>query len=81
MTCRDFVEFLIDYLEGALAASEASRFDAHLRDCPECVEYLDGYRKALEAGKRVLGETEDEVPDDVPARLVAAILASRPKRT
>src|SRR5438128_4830644 len=44
MTCRELIEFLIDYLDGTLAPQERERFDAHLAVCPACVRYLDSYR-------------------------------------
>jgi anti-sigma factor RsiW len=45
LTCRDFVELVTDYLEGALDDDTARRFDEHLALCPGCATYLDQMRE------------------------------------
>jgi anti-sigma factor RsiW len=40
MTCKELVELVTEYLEGELLAADRVRFDAHLADCPWCVEYV-----------------------------------------
>jgi anti-sigma factor RsiW len=40
LTCRELVEIVTDYLEGALPASERERFESHLRQCAKCTTYL-----------------------------------------
>jgi predicted anti-sigma-YlaC factor YlaD len=47
MTCRQLVELVTDYLEGALTPEERVRFDAHLDVCPGCVTYLDQMRTTM----------------------------------
>ncbi len=79
MTCRDFVEFLSEYLSSELAAAERSEFQAHLAECPPCVAYLDTYQKTIQLGKAAYAHPEDRVPDEVPQELVRAILAARAK--
>ncbi len=81
MTCRDFAEFLSEYLSGALALAERAEFEAHLAECPTCVTYLDTYQKTIELGKAAYAHPEDSVQDDVPEQLVRAILAARTKGT
>lgn len=75
LTCRELIEFLSAYVEGELAADERARFDAHLAECPYCVDYLHGYRESVRLGKAALAD--ESIPDDVPAELVDAILAAR----
>src|ERR1700739_1695448 len=81
VTCRDFVEFLSEYLSGGLIAAERAEFEAHLAECPECVAYLDTYRKTTQLSKPACPPPEDRVPDEVPENLVRAILAARAKGT
>jgi anti-sigma factor RsiW len=38
--CREVVELVTDYLEGALDPDVASQFEFHLARCPECTRYL-----------------------------------------
>jgi len=39
----------MDYLTGELDAEGALRFEEHLRECPDCVAFLNTYRKAAQA--------------------------------
>ena len=39
MTCRDVVEFLMNFLDGELPEQERARFEEHLCCCPPCVTY------------------------------------------
>ena len=45
LTCRELVELVTDYLEGALDDDTVRRFDEHLALCPGCVTYLDQMRE------------------------------------
>ena len=77
MTCRELVDFLMDYLENELPASETLEFEQHLRVCPACVSYLETYRLAVQLGRKLCEYDDAPVPDDVPEDLVQAILRSR----
>ena len=77
MTCRDFVEFLSEYLSDELVEAERAEFEAHLAECPECVAYVDSYRVVIQLGKEAFTFPEDQVPDEVPEDLVRAILSVR----
>ena len=37
MNCREFTEFLHEYLFGSLPAPERLEFEKHLAECPWCV--------------------------------------------
>jgi anti-sigma factor RsiW len=76
LTCRELIEFLAAYIEEELSAEERARFDLHLAVCPHCVDYLHGYRESIRLGKAALA-AEGPIPDEVPAELLDAILASR----
>jgi anti-sigma factor RsiW len=77
MTCREFVEFLMNYLDEALPEEQRVTFDAHMDECPGCVAYLDSYRETIRLGKCLCDDPETDFPADVPEKLVAAILAAR----
>ena len=78
LTCREFVDFMMEYLEGGLEASVRTSFEGHMGDCPSCVTYLDTYRETVALGKKILcDESDSPVPEDVPEDLVTAILAAR----
>lgn len=77
MTCRDFIEFLHEFLDGGLAPPQRAVFEHHLRICPSCVAYLSTYEKTIELGREALA---DEPAADMPEALVTAILAAREQR-
>lgn len=57
LVCRQIVEMITDYLEGALSRSERRRFDAHLAGCEHCTEYLEQMRATIRLTGRL--RTED----------------------
>ena len=77
ITCQEFVDFLMAYIEEELPAGQRGTFEGHMDDCPPCRVYLDTYRQTVELGRGVCARGEDPLPDDVPEALVAAILAAR----
>ena len=40
LVCKDIVEVVTDYLEGAIPPALRRRFEAHLAECPYCTEYV-----------------------------------------
>ncbi len=48
IVCRQAVELVTDYLEGALSRADRRRFEAHLAGCPHCTEYLAQMRATIE---------------------------------
>ena len=56
IVCRQAVELVTDYLEGALPARDRARFEAHLAGCPHCTEYLRQMRATIDR----LGRVEPE---------------------
>jgi anti-sigma factor RsiW len=80
MNCREFVDFLMAYLDDELDESVRAVFEAHLGDCRRCVSFMQTYEKTIELGRhaREAGEAGDgPIPEDAPIELVDAILAAR----
>jgi anti-sigma factor RsiW len=69
LSCRELVELVTDYLEGALPPAEVRRFDAHLATCPHCGRYLEQIRAAVKAAGRV---GEEAWPPGATAELLRA---------
>ena len=70
--CRQFVEDVTAYLEGALGDDVVARVDAHLADCPHCREYLREMRITI-AAAGTIGEADiDAMPSDLRNRLLDA---------
>jgi anti-sigma factor RsiW len=57
LTCRELVELVTDYLDGALSPSERDRFEAHLAECDGCRHYVEQIRTTVRL-TRQLAELE-----------------------
>ncbi len=77
ITCKEFEDFLISYLEDELPAKQRSIFEWHLGLCRECREYLAAYRRTMEIAEAVMSESGASIPEDVPEDLIKAILDAR----
>ena len=77
MTCKEMIDFLMDYLDGILSEPQRARFEEHLAECSDCVAYLATYREAVRIGKAVCSEEHEAAPPHVPEELVQAILSAR----
>jgi anti-sigma factor RsiW len=78
MNCREFTEFLDDFLFGTLPTEARAVFEEHLAECPWCVAYLDSYRKTIQLERAALPSSENApLPADVPEELIQAILNAR----
>jgi anti-sigma factor RsiW len=53
MPCRELVEVITDYLDGALPPEDRLRFDAHLAECPPCTEYVEQFRHTIATAGRL----------------------------
>jgi anti-sigma factor RsiW len=76
MTCRDFIEFLSDYVGDELHADERSVFETHLAACPACVDYLETFRQTIVLERGVFERAEHDPPAP-PEELIQAILKAR----
>lgn len=76
ISCREFVDFLMDYLDGDLPQGQREVFESHLGLCPQCHTYLDTYRETVRLGRTLLCGADDAPPSDAPDELVQAILAA-----
>ena len=56
MNCKDLVELVTDYMEGALADDERVRFEEHADACDDCMEHLDQMRLTVRAVGRLRSE-------------------------
>jgi len=69
LSCRELVELVTDYFEGALAPPERARFEQHLAACGGCTRYVEQLRATVSA----VGRLEPEaVPRDAEAALLEA---------
>jgi anti-sigma factor RsiW len=69
LTCKELVELVTDYLDGALRRGRRRRFEAHLAGCDGCTRYLAQMRETI----RVTGRLSEE---QIPAVQRDALLAA-----
>ena len=67
MTCREVVELMTGYLDGALSFADRARFEKHISGCDGCRAYLAQLRTA----RMLMGRVADEA---VPERLKAELM-------
>ena len=79
MTCRDFITFLMQYLDGELPTEQQAVFEQHLADCPDCLAYLRSYAATIKLGKAAFADLDKRAPAEVPEELVKVILATQSK--
>jgi len=69
MKCREMVELMTEYLEGALSPLDRERFETHIAGCDGCRAYLEQMR----ATRNVVGMLADEpIPERVQEELLKA---------
>jgi anti-sigma factor RsiW len=64
MTCREVVELVSDYLDGALPPEVAARLEDHLKDCDHCTAYVAQMRATVHTTAVAVGELELHVDRD-----------------
>lgn len=69
MSCRELVQVINDYLEGALPPADRQRFEEHLSICPGCQTYLDQMRQTVRSVGRL---REESVPTEARKVLLQA---------
>jgi predicted anti-sigma-YlaC factor YlaD len=73
VTCREFVELVTDYFEGALDDRTLNQVEEHLVMCDWCATYTEQLQTTVDA----LGQLRDPAPPDPPPALLAALRERR----
>jgi len=74
LSCRELVELVTDYFEGALSRADRRRFDAHIAACDGCTIYIEQLRTVHEQAGRL---AVSDVAPETEARLREAFSAWR----
>ena len=69
MTCRELVELVSGYLEGALGEDDRRRFESHVGECGPCADYLEQMRLLVSASGRL---SEEQLAPEARDELLAA---------
>lgn len=77
LTCKEFDDFMIDYLDGGLPAWQKYMCWLHVKMCRECAEFVRQYRRTVALEQIAYDSADDPVPDWVPEELIQAALTRR----
>ena len=72
-TCKEVTGLILNYLTGKLTPGLKREFIQHLRACPDCVSFLNTYKKTVAA-------TGTIKPEEVPPKVRENVLAFLRKR-
>ena len=75
MTCRELIDFLMEYLDRELPQEQRAEFEAHLDACPECVDFLNSYQETRKLECQCYRDSDESAA--IPEQLVQAILAAK----
>ncbi len=70
VTCKDFLNELNDFLDGAAREDLRQELERHLEECPNCWVVCDTTKKTIEIYK---GMDPYPIPPSVHERLMAAV--------
>ena len=74
MSCKELVELVTAYLEGALSDAQTRALEKHLDECAGCEIYLEQFRQTIGA---LGGLREGGLDADERARLLGAFVTMR----
>lgn len=77
LTCKEFDDFMIDYLEGGLPVWQKYLCWLHVKMCRECAHFVRQYQRTIALEQSAFDSVNDPVPGWVPDELVNAALARR----
>ena len=74
LTCREFEEFISDYIDRNLPVIIRIKTSMHLMMCSDCRSYITAYKRSIEMSKALCDKLDSEVPEDVPEELITFVL-------
>jgi hypothetical protein len=75
-TCKQITDLVANYLNDSLGPRVKRQFDEHLKICPDCIAFLNTYRKTIAVSHSLRAE---DMPEKV-RRNVLGFLHSRARR-
>ena len=65
-SCKEVVKLLSDYIDGECSPDVDASIKAHLADCPNCIAFVNTFRKSLVMSKAL---QYSDIPKDLRKRL------------
>lgn len=72
IACRQLVELVTEYLEGALSPAQLQAVEEHLVACADCTEYLSQMRQVVALSEGLFGAQPD--PSALPPGMLDDLL-------
>ncbi|MCH7537802.1 MAG: hypothetical protein IID57_08115 [Proteobacteria bacterium] len=80
LTCKEFDDFMVDYLDQGLPVWQKFMCWLHVKMCRECAHFIREYQRTIALGKMAYDDPDEPLPDSVPEELIEAALAHRNTR-
>lgn len=77
MTCKELVELVTAYLDGALPADVRSQVDEHLAGCDGCQNVLAQWRTIIDLAGQLTEDDVDNTDEITRDRLISTIRGLR----
>lgn len=77
LTCKEFDDFMVDYLENNLPVWQKFTCWLHVKMCRECARFVRDYHRTIALGRVAYDAADDFLPDSVPEELINAALQHR----
>lgn len=77
ISCDEFENFILAYLEDELSSRQKFVFELHLKVCRECRDYLKAYKASMTVAALAMQADAQADLEKVPEDLIAAIMAAR----
>lgn len=81
VVCRDFVELVTAYLEGAMDERTRAGIDRHLAGCGACTRYLEQFREVIQLTGELRETDVAAVDPTTRVELMAAFTAATSGRS
>lgn len=79
--CLAVFEHLSEYIDGEMEAKDCAHLEAHMSDCPPCIEFLKSLRASIEASHQFSAEASPTpMPPQMTERLKEAWEAALSRR-
>jgi len=75
LTCKQFDEFMIDYIEGNLPLWQKISCGLHVRMCRKCARFVEQYKRIILLEKNAYLEPDNSIPEEIPEELLKAALS------
>ena len=77
LTCKEFDDFMVDYLDQGLPVWQKFMCWLHVKMCRECADFVRDYQRAIKLGQNAYDAPDEPLPDSVPEELIKAAMSHK----